>query len=159
MLTDTNTHDPQRRLADRQLTLPDLGAPAYAYEAWTRHRDILYLSGQISRAADGQVLTGRAGADATVADASAAAETAALNLLARIDQAVGLGHVRQVLKLNVWVASDADFTDQPTVAEAASRLLIDVLGDAGRHARTALPSHVLPKNALVELDATVAVNE
>ncbi|WP_249353562.1 RidA family protein [Rhodococcus sp. USK13] len=92
-MIDSNTLDPHRRLADRQLSLPDLGAPDYAYEAWTRHRDILYMSGQISRAADGQILTGRVGADATVADASTAAETAALNLLDRIDQAVGLSQV------------------------------------------------------------------
>lgn len=151
--------DPLRRLAERELALPGLGAPAYAYEAWTRHQDTLYVSGQISRASPNQVLTGRVGDDATVADASAAAEAAVLNLLARINEAIGLANVRQVLKLNVWVSSAADFTDQPTVAEAASRLLIDVLGDAGRHARTALPTHVLPKNALVELDAIVAVKE
>ncbi|GAC70605.1 hypothetical protein GS4_38_00100 [Gordonia soli NBRC 108243] len=148
---------PHVRLADRGLVLPDLGAPAYAYEAWTRHEDLLYLSGQISRVADGSILAGRVGDDATVADASAAAEVAALNLLSRIDQAVGLDQVAAVLKLNVWVAGGEGFTDQPTVAESASRLLIDVLGDAGRHARTALPSPVLPKNALVELDAVVAV--
>lgn len=158
-MPNTSTIDPKRILAERNLSLPDLGSPAYAYEAWTKHRDTLYLSGQISRTADGYVLTGRAGADATTADASAAAEVAALNLLARIDQAVGLENVRQVLKLNVWIASDASFTDQPTAAEAASQLLLDVLGHAGRHARTTLPTHVLPKNALVELEAIVAVDE
>lgn len=87
----------------------------------------------------------------------AAARVAALNLLARIHEAVGLDNVEQVLKLNAWVTSSRDFVDQPSVVDGASQLLIDVLSDAGRHARTALPAHVLPKGALVELDATVAI--
>lgn len=156
-MTDISLVDPKTRLSARNLTLPNLGAPAYSYDAWTQHRDVLYLSGQISRTANGDVVTGLAGEDATTADAAAAAEIAALNLLARIDQAVGLENVKQVLKLNVWIASGSDYTDQPTAAESASQLLIDVLGDAGRHARTTLPTHVLPKNALVELKAVVAV--
>lgn len=158
-MTDINIESPHARLARRNLVLPKPGAPAYSYEAFTRHRDTLYLSGQISRAADSRVLSDRVGVDADVDEAAAAAEIAALNLLARLDQAVGLDRVRQLLKLNVWVASGVDFTDQPAVAEAASTILRDVLGDAGRHARTALPAHVLPKNALVELDAVVAVEE
>ncbi len=63
----------------------------------------------------------------------------------------------RVLKLNAWAASAPDFVDQPTVIDGASHLLIDVLGDHGRHARTALPTQALPQGALVELDATVAV--
>ncbi len=62
-----------------------------------------------------------------------------------------------VPKLTVWVASSKEFTDQPAIAETCSKLLLSVLGEAGRHARTALPVHVLPKRALVELDALVAV--
>lgn len=145
------------RMAARSIQLPTLGAPQYSYESSTRCGDLLFVSGQISRTATGEILQGCIGGDATVDDGSAAARLAALNLLARIHEAVGLDNVRQVLKLNVWVNSSPDFTDQPAVAEAASTLLIDVLGDAGRHARTALPTHVLPKRALVELDATVAV--
>ncbi|MEV8237198.1 YjgF translation initiation inhibitor [Rhodococcus sp. 05-2256-B2] len=158
-MTYTTTENAKSRLATRNLTLPDLGAPAYSYDAWTRHDDVLYMSGQISRTPNGEVLDGRAGVDATTADAAAAAEVAALNLLARIEQAVGLDNVEQILKLNVWIASGPDYTDQPVVAETASQLLIDVLGRAGRHARTTLPTHVLPKNALVELEAVVAVKK
>lgn len=158
-MTETTLIDPKRRLAERNLSLPDLGAPTYSYDAWIQHHDVLYLSGQISRTPDGEVLSGRAGEDATTADAAAAAEVAAVNLLARIEQAVGLENVEQILKLNVWIASSSDYTDQPTAAEAASKLLIDVLGAAGRHARTTLPMHVLPKNALVELEAVVAVRQ
>ncbi|MGW4731140.1 RidA family protein [Streptomyces shenzhenensis] len=148
--------DVKERLRALSIELPVLGAPRYAYEATARWGDLLYVSGQISRTASGEILRGRLGDDATLADGVTAARTAALNLLARVDDAVGLDHV-QVLKLNAWASSAPTFVDQPSVIDGASQLLLDVLGDAGRHARTALPAHVLPQGALVELDATIAV--
>lgn len=147
----------QERLAALAIELPVLGAPRYAYEASVRWENMLWVSGQISRTASGEILRGCVGGTVAVAEGISAAETCALNLLARINEAVGLENVAQVLKLNIWVASSPDFVDQPTVADGASRLLHTVLGDAGRHARTALPAHVLPQGALVELDATIAV--
>ncbi|TDD39339.1 RidA family protein [Saccharopolyspora elongata] len=149
--------DVQERLKALSIELPVLGAPRYAYEATVRCGDLLYVSGQISRTASGEILQGCLGDDATVADGVTAARTSALNLLARIHDAVGLGNVQQVLKLNAWATSSRDFVNQPTVIDGASQLLLDVLGDAGRHARTALPAHVLPQGALVELDATIAL--
>lgn len=149
--------DVKERLAELSLELPVLGAPRYAYEATTRWGDILWISGQISRTAAGDILRGHLGDTATLEEGIAAAETAALNLLARMNDAVGLENIQQILKLDIHIASTREFVDQPTVADGASRLLREVLGDAGRHARTALPAHVLPQGALVELDATVAV--
>ncbi|MEU6608424.1 RidA family protein [Streptomyces shenzhenensis] len=148
--------DVKERLKALSIELPVLGAPRYAYEATARWGDLLYVSGQISRTGSGEILRGRLGDNATLADGVTAARTAALNLLARVDDAVGLDHV-QVLKLNAWASSAPTFVDQPSVIDGASQLLLDVLGDAGRHARTALPAHVLPQGALVELDATIAV--
>lgn len=156
-VTTTPRDSPHERLTSLGLTLPKLGAPTYAYEATTRHADLLFVSGQISRNDDGTILSGTIEPDHPCELGRAAARLAALNLLTRIDQAVGLEHVERILKLNVWVASSESFTDQPSVAEGASQLLVDVLGAAGAHARTALPVHVLPKGALVELDAIVAV--
>lgn len=147
----------RRRLAELSLELPVLGPPKYAYEPAVLAGDLLYVSGQISRTGAGEILGGRLGDTAGVADGIAAARVSALNLLARIDDAVGLENVVRVLKLNAWVASTADAINQPEVVDGASKLLIDVLGDAGRHARTALPAPVLPQGALVELDVTVAV--
>ncbi|WP_063060925.1 RidA family protein [Nocardia sienata] len=149
--------DPHERLRALSLELPVLGAPKYSYEPTTRCGNLLWVSGQISRTAAGEILRGRMGEDATLEDGRRAAEISALNLLARIDDAVGLANVEKVLKLDVWIAGTGDFIDQPTVAEGASQLLRTVLGDAGRHARTALPAPVLPQGALVELDATIAV--
>ncbi|MFJ8792503.1 RidA family protein [Streptomyces sp. NPDC102462] len=148
--------DVKDRLRALSIELPVLGAPRYAYEATTRWGDLLYVSGQISRTASGEILRGCLGDNATLADGVTAARTAALNLLARVDDAVGLDNVR-ILKLNAWAASSPTFVDQPSVIDGASQLLLDVLGDAGRHARTALPAHVLPQGALVELDATIAI--
>ncbi|OBC01691.1 YjgF translation initiation inhibitor [Mycobacterium sp. 852013-50091_SCH5140682] len=156
-MSTTVTRGPHDRLTALGLRLPDLGPPAYAYEATTRHADLLYVSGQISREHDGTILTGTLEPGHPPEAGLAAARAAALNLLARIDQAVGLEQVVQLLKLNVWVSSSDKFTDQPAIAEGASQLLIDVLGAAGTHARTALPAPVLPKGALIELDAIVAV--
>ncbi|WP_083864741.1 RidA family protein [Nocardia brevicatena] len=147
----------QERLGELAIELPVLGAPRYAYEASARWDDTLWVSGQISRTASGEILRGRLGDTTAVAEGIIAAETCALNLLARINEAVGLENVEQVLKVNIWIASSPDFVDQPTVADGASLLLRAVLGDAGGHARTALPAHVLPQGALVELDATIAI--
>ena len=149
--------DVKQRLESLSIELPVLGAPRYAYEASTRWGNLLWISGQISRTAAGDILRGRLGDTATVEAGIVAAETAAINLLARMNDAVGLDQVQQILKLDIHVASAPDFVEQPTVADGASRLLRSVLGDAGRHARTALPAHVLPQGALVEIDATVAV--
>lgn len=145
------------RLAELSLELPVLGPPKYAYEPAVLSGELLHVSGQISRTAAGQVLGGRLGADADVAAGVAAARVSALNLLARVDDAVGLENVVRVLKLNAWVNSTPDAIQQPEVVDGASRLLIDVLGDAGRHARTALPAPTLPQGALVELDAVITV--
>ncbi|WP_267715981.1 RidA family protein [Streptomyces sp. CoH17] len=147
----------QDRLKALSIELPVLSAPRYAYEATVQWGDLLFVSGQISRTASGEILRGRLGEDATMADGVSAARLSALNLMARIDDAVGLDNVQKILKLNAWAASSPSFVDQPAVIDGASQLLLDILGDAGRHARTALPASALPQGALVELDATIAV--
>lgn len=158
-MTDSDTLcPPHRRLDGLGIDLPDLGPPAYSYDPVSVHGSLLAVSGQISRDDQG-VRSGVVGEDATVADAVAAARISTLNLLGRINESVGLSSVVGVPKLTVWVASSKQFTDQPSVAETCSKLLHSVLGEAGRHARTALPVHVLPKRALVELDALVAISD
>ncbi len=149
--------DIRRRLAELSLELPVLGPPKYAYEPAVLSGELLHVSGQISRTPAGEVLGGRLGDDADVRAGVTAARVCALNLLARVDDAVGLENVVRVLKLNAWVTSTPHAIDQPEVVDGASQLLIDVLGDAGRHARTALPAPILPQGALVEIDATVSV--
>lgn len=146
------------KLRSEGIELPTLPSPAYSYVPYTRNGNVLYFSGQISRTPEGEILKGTVGATATVEQAVKAAEVAAINLLARIEEAIGLDNVEQILKLTVWVNSADSFEDQPTVAEGASTLLANILGGPGRHARTALPSNTLPKGALVELDAVVVAS-
>jgi enamine deaminase RidA (YjgF/YER057c/UK114 family) len=92
-----------------------------------------------------------------LADGIAAARDATLHLLATIEADIGLENVGQVLKLTGFVASADGFVDQPAVIDAASTLLVDVLGDRGRHARSAIGVAWLPRNTPVEVEAIVAI--
>lgn len=118
----------------------------------------VYVSGQVPRVGDRVVITGRAGAEVTLAQAQLAAKMCALRALALLQRSLGsLEQVRTNLKVNVYTQSSADFTQQSEVADAASELLHAVLGPAGAHARTSVGVFQLPKNATVELDLVAVV--
>jgi enamine deaminase RidA (YjgF/YER057c/UK114 family) len=119
-------------------------------------RSLLYIAGQVS-VQDGKRLTGRCPDEVSVEAAQAAARVCALNLLAQMEGAVGLDNVEQVAQLIGFVLSTDDFGEQPKVLNAASELLIDVLGEAGRHTRAALGTNALPFSVTVEIAATVVV--
>ncbi|GAA2190237.1 RidA family protein [Leucobacter alluvii] len=154
----THPTTPEQRLTALGHRLPQVAAGSYSYDPVLVRNDTAYVSGQIPKRDGGVAFTGavRSGEDA--ARGRQAAELCALNALAQIEQSVGLDRVAQLLKLQVYVASGDDFDDQPAVAEGASQLLRAVLGEAGRHARTALGVPRLPKNATVEIDLTVALH-
>ncbi|QRY80298.1 RidA family protein [Pseudomonas sp. PDNC002] len=119
----------------------------------------VHISGQIPRVGDEVVVTGRAGGDASLAEAQRAARICVMRALALLRQALGdLERVRKVLHLNVFVQSAEHFTQQSEVADAASSVLHTVLGAAGVHTRTSVGVYQLPKNATVELNL-VAVAE
>ncbi|EAR49705.1 hypothetical protein OG2516_12396 [Oceanicola granulosus HTCC2516] len=141
------------RLADLGLTLPEASAPAANYVSYVRSGDILYVSGQVS-AENGSFLTGKIGADLTVEDGVHAARCCALSLLAQVRAACDgdLGRLKRVVKLTGFVNSTADFTDQPKVVNGASDLLVEVLGDMGRHARSAVSAAALPLGVAVEIE-------
>ena len=90
-------------------------------------------------------------------DAQVAARACALNLLAQMEAAVGLANVEQVAQLTGFVLSTGEFGDQPKVLNAASELLVEVLGDAGRHTRAALGANSLPFSVTVEIAAVAVV--
>jgi enamine deaminase RidA (YjgF/YER057c/UK114 family) len=130
--------------------------PRYRYVSFTRAGDIAYFSGKTSVAVGSlQSRTGKAGRDVTVDEAGEAARLCAISLLSAIEFGVGLERVKGILKLTGFVASDPDFSEQAVVVDHASRLLVDVLGEAGWHARTAIGVAVLPGDATVELEAVV----
>ena len=119
-------------------------------------RALLFIAGQVS-VRDGKRLTGRCPDEVTVEEAQERAKVCALNLLAQMDAAAGLDNVEQVAQLIGFVLSTDDFGEQPKVLNAASELLVEVLGDAGKHTRAALGTNALPFSVTVEIAAIVVV--
>jgi enamine deaminase RidA (YjgF/YER057c/UK114 family) len=117
-----------------------------------------YVSGQVPRVGDSVVVTGRVGAAVSLAQAQQAARVCAIRALLLLRQRLGsLEAIGQVLRVGVYVQSAEAFTQQSEVADAASDLLVQVLGEAGRHTRTSVGVYQLPKNASVELELTAAI--
>jgi enamine deaminase RidA (YjgF/YER057c/UK114 family) len=143
----------EARLAELGLTLPDAPAPAANYVPYVQTGNTVYVSGQISMNADG-FITGKVGADLSVEEGAAAAKTCALSLLAQVRAACGgdLTRLKRVVKLVGFVNSHGDFTDQPKVINGASDTMVEILGDAGRHARSAVSAGALPFNVAVEIE-------
>lgn len=143
----------ETRLAELGVTLPDAPAPAANYVPSVIVGDTLYISGQISQGADG-FITGKVGADLTVEEGAAAAMTCAVSLLAQVKAACGgdLDRLVRVVKLTGFVNSHGDFTEQPKVINGASDFLVEALGDAGKHARSAVSAGALPFNVAVEIE-------
>ncbi len=143
----------EARLAELGITLPDAPAPAANYIPSVRVDDMLYVSGQISRDDDG-LITGKVGADLSVAEGAAAARSCGISLLAQVNTACDgdLDRLRRVVKLTGFVNSTSDFTDQPKVINGCSDFLVDVLGDMGRHARSAISAAALPLGVAVEIE-------
>jgi enamine deaminase RidA (YjgF/YER057c/UK114 family) len=147
-----------QRLAEIGITLPQPAAPVASYVPTVETGGLLYISGQVSFGADGQLIKGRLGEDVDLDGGIAAARRCGIMLLAQMKAALGsLDRVERVVKLGAFVNSAGDFTDQPKVANGASELMQDVFGEAGRHARSAVGVPVLPLGAAVEVDAVVAI--
>lgn len=150
-------YDIPAKLAERGLSLPAAAAPVAAYVPAVEAGGLLHLSGQLPFE-DGNLMTGRAGEDRDLAYATSAAQKCALMILAQAEKALGsLDRIERVVKLGVFVNSAGTFTDQPKVANGASKLMVELFGDAGRHARSAVGVPVLPLGAVVEIDAILAV--
>lgn len=148
----------ENKLADLGVTLPDAPAPAANYVPFVQVGDIVYISGQISGDANG-LITGKLGEALDVAAGAAAARTCAIGLLAQVRAACGgdLGRLVRVVKLTGFVNSTADFIDQPKVINGASDFLVEVLGEAGRHSRSAVSAASLPLGVAVEIEGIFQV--
>jgi enamine deaminase RidA (YjgF/YER057c/UK114 family) len=144
----------EERLASLGLVLPEPPAAVAAFEPFVLVGDTVYTSGQIATRDGKLVATGVLGVEVDVAGGQQAARACALNVLSQLNAAAGsLDRVARLLKITVFVASAPTFTQQPQVADGASRLLIEVLGDAGRHARSAIGVASLPLGTPVEVEA------
>lgn len=147
-----------RKLEELGLTLPQAAAPVASYVPAVEANGLLHISGQLPFK-DGQIVTGRLGDGVSLEDGQDAAQRCALMLVAQMKAALGsLGRVERIVKLGVFVNSHGDFADQPKVANGASDLMVQLFGEAGKHARSAVGVPVLPLGAAVEIDAIVQVS-
>ncbi len=152
-------HNAEARLAELGLTLPEVSPPLAAYVHAVRTGRYVYTAGQLP-IVDGELtITGKVGAEVAIPEAAAAARICALNAVAAVASvAGGLAGIRRIVKVTGFVASVPDFTDQAQVINGASELLIDLFGDAGRHARSAVGMAVLPRNTPVEVELIAEVD-
>jgi enamine deaminase RidA (YjgF/YER057c/UK114 family) len=149
---------PEAKLAEMGLTLPQIPKPVANYVSFKVSGDTLYLSGQGPRRNDGTMMTGKVGKDVTVEQAYEHAKLVGLGLLAAAKAAAGdLGRI-EVLKVLGMVNAVPDFTDHPKVINGCSDLLVAVLGERGRHARSAVGMGSLPMNISVEIEAVMRIH-
>ena len=149
---------PEARLAALGLALPPAPAPLAAYVPAVRTGQHVYTAGQLPMVDGKLLMTGKVGAKVSTAEAAALARTATLNALAAVASVTGdLSAVVRVVKVTGFVASDPAFTSQPQVVNGASELLLEVFGEAGRHARSAVGTAALPFDAPVEIELIVEV--
>jgi len=143
----------EARLTELGVTLPDAPAPAANYLPFVISGDLVFVSGQISNGPDG-LITGKLGENMDVAAGAVAAKACALGLVAQLKAACGgdLSRLVRVVKLGGFVNSTPDFTDQPKVINGASDFLVELFGDAGRHARAAVSAAALPLGVAVEIE-------
>ena len=154
------TRKVEQRLLKIGVTIPDAPSPAANYLPFTRAGNLVFVSGQVPFV-DGKLeITGTVGENASVEDAQGQAKVCAINLLAQLKVACGgdLDRVVQVVKLGAFVASANDFFNQPVVVNAASDLMVEAFGEAGRHARFAVGTNALPLNCLVEIDGVFEIS-
>jgi enamine deaminase RidA (YjgF/YER057c/UK114 family) len=139
------------------ITLPEMPQPIANYVRFKRVGDLVYLSGQGPREPDGSLHTGKVGADVTWQQAYDHARLTGLGLLAAMKQAAGSLDKVEVVKLLGMVNATPDFGDHPKVINGCSDLLVEVLGDNGRHARSAVGMGSLPNNITVEIEAIIRI--
>ena len=153
------THPIDANLAALGITLPAAPPPAANYVPFVVAGNLVHISGQISQDAGG-LIKGRLGENMDVAAGAAAARSCAISILAQLKSAVGgdWSRVKRAVKLGGFVNSTADFTDQPKVINGASDFLVEVMGDAGRHARAAVSAPSLPLGVAVEIDAIFEIS-
>lgn len=150
--------NPEQVLESLGYSLPEPAKPVAAYIPVRRTGNLLFVSGQIPMRDGALIAKGRVPSEVSMEMAQKCAVQCALNGLAAVRAAAGgLERVAQVIRLGVFVACDAEFTQQPQVANAASELLVKVFGDAGRHARAAVGAPSLPLGAPVEIEFLVEV--
>jgi enamine deaminase RidA (YjgF/YER057c/UK114 family) len=148
----------EKRLAELGIILPTPPVPVANYVPTVFSGSLLFCSGQVSAAPGGTAVKGRLGAEVSLEQGKEAARICAINLLAQAKAALGeLDRIKRCVRLGGFINSVPDFAQLPVVMNGASDLMVDVLGDAGRHARTTVGVAELPGDAAVEVEALFEV--
>ncbi len=144
----------EARLEGFWIVLPAAAAPAANYVPFVLAGSLLFVSGQLPMGPQGLAHEGKLGADASLEDGQAAARLCAVNILAQAKKALGdLDRIVRCVRLGGWVNCTPDFTEHPKVVNGASDLMVEALGEKGRHARFAVGAPSLPFGATVEIEA------
>lgn len=147
------------RLKELAIELPQAAAPVANYVPTVRSGDLLFVAGQVCQWQGERRFLGKLGRDISLEQGQQAARLCALNILAQAKAALGgdLDRVLRCVRLGAFINGTDDFTQQPQVANGASDLMVEVLGDAGRHARAAVGVNALPGGVAVEVEAVFEV--
>lgn len=145
----------EARLKDLGISLPAPPAPVASYVPTVKTGNVVFISGQIPLTSDGLKYVGIVGKELSQDDGKAAARLCGINLLAQLKAACDgdLDRVTRCVKLSVFVNAVPGFTQHPEVANGASDLMVEVFGDAGKHARAAMGAGSLPRNVACEVEA------
>lgn len=144
------------RLTELGLSIPEVAKPVASYVPATVAGNLVFTAGQLPFVNGQLPATGKVGAEVSAEEAAEFARTAVLNALAAVETAIGsVDRITRIVKLVVFVASAPSFAGQPAVANGASDTLVQIFGDSGRHARSAVGVAVLPLDAPVELELIV----
>ncbi len=145
-----------KRLLELGLVIPEVTKPVASYVPSTISGNLVFTAGQLPFFDGKMPATGKVGAEVDAADAAMMARTAVLNALAAVETSIGsIDRITKIVKLVVFVASEPGFSGQPAVANGASDTLVEIFGEIGRHARSAVGVAVLPLDAPVELELIV----
>jgi enamine deaminase RidA (YjgF/YER057c/UK114 family) len=145
----------EENLKKLNIILPPAPNPVGAYLAYRQSKNLIFISGQISIKADGNLIKGKVGADLTLEEGQEAAKICAINILSQIKAACGgnLNKIKGCIKITGFVNSNDSFIDQPKVINAASDLLVKIFEEDGKHSRAAVSVNSLPLGAAVEIEA------
>ena len=150
----------ENKIKELKIKLPEAKAPVGSYVATKISGNLLYVSGQISISANGDLIKGKVGKDLNTDDAYKAAERCGLSIIAQVKKVCegDLSKIKSCIKLTGYVNSTEDFTEQPKVINGASDLISSIFGDSGMHTRAAISANSLPLGVSVEVDAIFELN-
>ena len=152
--------DFENKIKELKIVIPEAKSPVGSYVASKIVNNMLYISGQISMSADGELIKGKLGKDLKTEEGYEAAKRCGLSIVSQVKKACGgdLSKIRSCIKLTGFVNSTEDFIEQPKVINGASDLIASIFGDAGMHTRAAVSTNSLPLGVSVEVDAIFELN-